>query len=235
MGIYWKVDFVNSIAAQDIANDIIPERCITNSKYKAPNKNYSFEGNYRYQSYQKDKKPSLKTSVTDKKLTIDNTQVLSKSHKLPVIGQKINKEIYSTLSEQDKEKLERKKEILESQKKEERLRKKQLEKIKATPTPEKKEKSLRIIKSAMMSGEENYLKIRNQEISKGFVSNNDVDELYKKWKDFMPGEKYEYGNSSQWYPDSAVNSGGYTGGNHDPYRNSDLYNPFIVYSTTDGQ
>lgn len=74
----------------------------------------------------------------------------------------------------------------------------------------RKEKSRIIIKNSIMMGEDHYLKIRDQELKDGYITEGEADQIFQKYCKFMPNEDMTKKIGST---DGIPTTGG-----HDPYR-----------------
>ena len=163
-----------------------------------PKKNISsFQSNTLYNKYLAEKKPSL--SCNPATVTENSTARSPKKNN-----------DYSTKKVAAESVVKKQQEHREQQKIEERKKRKFLEDIRNKPTKEKIEKSERIIKGAIMLGYPNFIKAKEAELKKGFLSEKSINLIYKKYQKYMPNE------------DAAKKIGSTDGlttiGGHDPYR-----------------
>ena len=110
---------------------------------------------------------------------------------------------------EDKEK-KRIEEENEIKRQKEILRKKKLEDFLSKRTPEKIERSKRIIKNSIMMGVNHFLKIKDEELKKGYIDQHEVDIIFNQYKSAMPDKDMTKVIGST---DGLCTTGG-----HDPFR-----------------
>ena len=131
-------------------------------------------------------------------------------------------------------------ERIKSKRKEQRIiEKEKVEKIKeaaSTKTPDKIERSLRIIKNAILNGKETYERAKQTELKKGYISDKEIEQVFEEWKDHTPeSEVFKQNIKSKIERFKTTNPLAKIEKPSHRNNNVEYYHPFVTYSTTDGQ